>query len=142
VLAVLVVSLVSLRKGNSLGSLEHDLGKAASIFEQGLIDEVEYGRIKGQILESYRYSRGSRINMLGAAWRGALLGLLTVSAILVLGVYGPAGYLLASLAAGTAGATVSGGGAAVVTYTQRQLAKRQLGDGHHSLIDAGSQPRV
>lgn len=138
----LIAYLVSLRMGNSLGNLEHDLARAASIFERGLIDEAEYGRIKGQILESYRYTRGSGIDVLGAARWGALLGLLVpLTLVLILSTYTPA-YLLASLAAGAAGVAVSGTGTAVAVYARRKMAERQLGDGLHPLIDAGSRPGV
>jgi hypothetical protein len=138
----LVAYLVSLRMGNSLGNLEHDLARAASIFERGLIDEAEYGRIKGQILESYHYTRGSRINVLGAARWGALLGLLVpLTLVLILSTHTPA-YLLASLVAGAAGVALSGAGTAAVVYARQKVAQRQLGAGNHPLIDASSRPQM
>lgn len=143
-IAALIAYLVSLRKGNSLGDLERDLAKAASIFERGLVDEAEYGRIKGQMLECYHYTRGSQVDISRAVRRGALLGLLG-PVILMMTIYWPIGagsVLLVSLATGVAGATVSGAGMAVLTYTRRQLARHQLGHGHHPLIDVSSQHKV
>src|SRR5687767_11141183 len=62
--------LLAGRRGNSLDDLERELAKAAAIFERGLMNEAEYQRIRGQVLEQYQYSQGSRANL----WRAALKG--------------------------------------------------------------------
>ena len=140
-ITALVAYIVSLRRSDSLGDLEHDLAKAASIFEQGLINETEYDRVRGQMLECYHYTRGSRINVLGTARWGALSGLL-VPLMLVLSTPYAGPYLLISLVTGAAGVAVSAASTVVVVYIRQEMARHQLGAGHSPLIDASSQPRV
>ncbi len=135
-LAALVAYILSLRQGNSLGDLERDLAKAAAIYERGLIDEAEYSRIKGQILETYRYTRGSGIDVARAALRGSLVGLL-VPAVYILSIYQGASYLAGALAAGAVGALLSGIGTAAVMTIRRKFAERQLGEGKRPQIDSG-----
>lgn len=135
-LAALIAYSLSLRQGNSLGDLERDLAKAAAIYERGLTDEAEYGRIKGQILETYRYTRGSGIDVARIALRASLVGLL-VPAIYVLSMYQGASYLAGALAAGAVGALLSGIGTAAVMTIRRKFAERQLGEGKRPMIDSG-----
>lgn len=135
-LAALIAYSLSLRQGNSLGDLERDLAKAAAIYERGLTDEAEYGRIKGQILETYRYTRGSGIDVARIALRASLVGLL-VPAIYVLSMYQGAAYLAGALAAGAVGALLSGIGTAAVMTIRRKFAERQLGEGKRPMIDSG-----
>lgn len=134
--SALIAYLLSLRHGSSLNNLETDLGKAAAIYERGLMDDAEYKRIKGQILETYHYTPGRSVDLGRAVRRGALLGLLA-PVIAVLTIYPGGVNLMVALASGVVGALVSGSGKAALMFVQRRWAERQLEDGKHPLIDAG-----
>lgn len=133
------IYLLSGRKGNSLDDLERELAKAAAIFERGLMNEAEYQRIRGQVLEQYQYSRsGSRANLWLAALKGSSVALLVPIAGLI-GLYDTAVYILYTILAAVMGAAVAGGGTAAVKLIQQKLAQPQLPGGNRPLMDAKPQ---
>src|SRR5688572_28160269 len=72
--AALLGFVIGGRRRDTLGDLEHELTKASAILERGLIDEAEFSRIKGQILEQYHYSPRSRVSVMKWALWGASVG--------------------------------------------------------------------
>jgi hypothetical protein len=131
VLATLASFALGIRKYDNLSDLERALTQATGLLEQGLLSEPEYDRIRGQIVEQYRYEPRRRIPVLRWTLWGTATGLL-VPLLLILMLWtgrSETGYFLALMAASSAGAVVSGAGTAAVLFARRKMAEHQLESG-------------
>jgi|GEM_PF-3277858 len=140
ILSVVFAYVRSRRKHDSLGELERELAKATAILERGLINEAEYSRLKGQVLEHYHYTSGSRgqFNLWRAALWGSSLGLLVPMLVFI--ADGNGGIMIAyTIAAALAGAGVAGGGTAATRFIQVKAATPELADGSRLLTDTSSR---
>jgi hypothetical protein len=116
------------RRRDTLADLEQELAKATAILERGLIDEAQYNRIKGQIVEQYQYAPRSQASVLKWALWGASVGLV-LPPIALLFSYEVLPGLFATAMAGIFGAVVSAAGTAAVLFARRKMAEHQLESG-------------
>jgi hypothetical protein len=127
--------LVGGRKRDTLGDLEKELAKATAILERGLIEEAEFSRIKGQILEQYHYAPRANVVLWKWALWGGSAGLILPLFAMLFG-YDAAMYLFITAMAGVTGGIVGGTGAAAVTFAQRKMAEHQLESGSRPMLNA------
>jgi hypothetical protein len=117
------------RPGFNLSALETNLRRAAQMYEQHLVDDVEYSALKSRILEAHPPTRPFPNNFLGAARWGLAAGLIVPLLILVLEGMIDASFLLAVSAATVSGGGIAGGAAYVIAAWRQRQSVRQLEDG-------------